>query len=95
MRDWLAPLRKLKPNWNGEGAAPPNDLALDNALQVLEMVEDLVILDVDPDAVGGVAIWVERPDGRVTWISCLNSGKILSTLQPKVNREGNSVVDRS
>lgn len=77
--DPLRQLVDLQDDWDGEGAPRPSDGAVRRAREVLGWVRNnnLFILEVDADVLGGVAIYLkadERSDKRV-WIACMNDGK--------------------
>ncbi len=85
----LEELSSLREGWDGEvGVAPapaPSPIALRHAQDVLfaAMLEDVNILEVDPDVLGGVAVWLSCPRGhadgcatRWAWVDCRNSGTV-------------------
>jgi len=83
-------LRSLEDNWDADGEAPrPTDDAIARAHAVIDWAEseDLIDIeiDVDPDAMGGVAVNMYGKQGQNAWISCPNEGNdtVLLSVQKK------------
>lgn len=71
----------LQEGWDGEGAPVPSTAAIEVSRKVIAYFADLGVLpsEVDPDVLGGVAIWfssakTDNTDGRYVWVSCMNDG---------------------
>ena len=90
--DPLESLRKLRDDWDGEGAPAPSELATSVAGIVLRSLpSDLRVAEVDADALGGVAIWLApaagpAPRGRWVTIICRNSGKVSLLLDDRAGK---------
>lgn len=89
---WAQVLRNLHENWDGEGAPPPSDKSIDDALRVIELVhfQGIEVESVDPDVLGGVGIYLNGVRGRSAWIAILNACKSPSV----VLRCGNSATGK-
>ena len=78
-RSSLEELSMLADNWDGEGAPTPSRSAIDRAREVLQWLENSLLhafdISVDPDAIGGVAVWICRSDDKRVWVSCWNNGE--------------------
>lgn len=79
LRTSLEEMRGLSDDWDGEGAPKPEPPAIIRAQDVLRWAEDadLQVFDVsvDTDVLGGVAVWICRPDAKSVWVSCMNNGR--------------------
>lgn len=67
-------LQQLQPDWDGDGAPAPSPEAIQRALEVVARVHRLPD-DVDPDAVGGIALWFYGDDGRMVMVGVRNDGR--------------------
>ena len=68
------PLERLEHGWDGDGAPAPSQAAVDRARRLVESIGRLPD-EVDPDALGGVALWFYESDGRKTMIGVRNEGR--------------------
>jgi hypothetical protein len=70
-------MKKLKPDWNSYGAAPPTEEAINNALIIVDKLDRYKLVPdyVTADACGGVAIVWHREDQYIDF-ECDNSGDI-------------------
>jgi hypothetical protein len=73
--NWLERLSDLKPNWDGEGADPPDELALIEAKEIVDWAQqnNLLVESVDPDVLGGIAVYLRGADECMVWVSILNN----------------------
>ena len=71
----LRELSELRDGWDGDGASAPSTVAIHRARRILAGVK--VPDAVDPDAVGGVAIWYHGPDRRDVACYCRNGGDVV------------------
>lgn len=71
----LDELALFNDNWDGEGAPAPTSFTLEIAKEVIKWANkhNLLITQIDPDVLGGVAIWFEK-DIKKVWFSFKNSG---------------------
>ncbi len=74
--DWITQLRTLLPNWDSEGAPVPSNEAINKAKDIIDWINqfNLNIDSIDPDVLGGVAIYLNGINNRMAWISILNNG---------------------
>jgi hypothetical protein len=74
--DWMIRLRGLLPNWDSEGAPIPSEESIAKAKDIIDWViqNNLNINSIDPDVIGGVAIYLNGINDRLAWVSILNSG---------------------
>lgn len=77
----LQPLTQLAADWEADGAARPNDVALRATAKVIECLSTLDVPkpDVSPSVEEGVCIsfWNR---GRYAHIECFNSGEIVAAV---------------
>jgi hypothetical protein len=79
-------LSRLQPGWDGDGASIPSELAIRNAEYIVKRLPGwLKIEEIDPDAIGGIALWVSLSqtkfkDSRRAWFECRNTGRLLLVL---------------
>jgi hypothetical protein len=71
----LRELSELQDGWDGDGASAPSATAIHRARRIL--AETRAPDEVDPDAVGGVAIWYRGPGNRDVACYCRNGGDVL------------------
>lgn len=71
-------LTRLQPNWDSYGAPSPNDIAVRNAIRVLDLLQayEMEFARVLPSAEGGVGICFVNGDHYAD-IECLNDGDIM------------------
>jgi hypothetical protein len=74
----LMELSTLKSNWDSYGAPAPNDVALHNAIRILELMHpfDLAIASIVPSAEGGIGFCFAKEE-RYADIESTNGGEIL------------------
>lgn len=74
----LSEIAALRSNWDTYGAPAPNDVALENAVRILEHMKpfDLVLANIVPSAEGGVAFCFSKND-RYADIESSNDGDII------------------
>jgi hypothetical protein len=71
-------LEALEPNWDDEGAPTPSADAVSKAVDIVTWAErnGLLVESVDPDVLGGVAIYMKSAAPRQrAWVSILNNGR--------------------
>jgi hypothetical protein len=71
----LRELSELRDGWDGDGSSAPSAVAIHRARRIL--AETRVPDEIDPDAVGGVAIWYRGPGNRDVACYCRNGGDVL------------------
>ena len=91
----LEPLRRLPPDWNDEGAAPPNAAALHAAAKVLECLStaEMPKPDISASVEEGVCISFWRGD-RYAHIECFNTGEIVAAVMDEQRRHKTWTVRR-
>lgn len=71
-------LARLKSNWDSYGAPSPNDVALHNAVRILQMMQpfDLALANIVPSAEGGIGFCFASGE-QYADIESTNDGQIL------------------
>jgi hypothetical protein len=67
-------LGELQRDWDGDGAPAPSPLAIRRAIEIVAQLHQLPD-EVDPDAVGGIALWFYGNDGRSMMVGVRNDGR--------------------
>jgi hypothetical protein len=75
LKSRLRELSELRDGWDGDGASAPRAVAIYRAGRIL--AETKAPDEVDPDAVGGVAIWYRGPGNRDVACYCRNGGDVI------------------
>src|SRR5689334_9506476 len=76
----LARVSSLQPNWDDEGADPPNATAIWNAVRVVEWAMSepaLRVRHIAADVMGGVGVYIHQAAGGhypYAWVSLDNDG---------------------
>jgi hypothetical protein len=73
----LSEIAKLPDGWDGDNAPRPDDAAVGQAMRLINWLraEMVVISDVGPDVMGGVAIFAQGTTGdKDAWFACMNGG---------------------
>ncbi len=82
----LIRLRELPLNWDGENSPVPSDESISKAKDIIDWINqfNLNIDSIEPDVLGGVAIYLNGINNRMAWVSILNNGKpcIVSRCRP-------------
>jgi len=75
----LAPLPRLAPGWDSYAAEPPNEVSVDRARAILEVLDELGLPPtcIVPSAEGGVSVCFVA-DSRYADLECFNTGEILA-----------------
>src|SRR5262249_10476993 len=66
--------RELHEGWDGDRAPPPSVTSIQRAIEIA-LLSPRLPDEVDPDAIGGVALWFYVDDGRSMMISIRNDGR--------------------
>jgi hypothetical protein len=82
-------LQSLPHGWDGDDAPAPSPVAISRAIEIVGLVPRLPD-EVDPDAVGGVALWFYG-DGNTAMVGVRNSGLVTVCTY----RQGTSVPEVS
>jgi hypothetical protein len=81
-------LNLTQPNWNGRGADAPSQLAIANALLIVEQLTTAGLLTINkvvPSAEGGVAIVIISTPEKYADFECLNDGSITASYNNRKN----------
>ena len=99
----LESFRTLQPGWDSYDAAPPNEVAIENARHILHVlwVSEAAppLRQISPSVEGGIAVVFTGHDKKYADIECFNNGDILAitsngSTEPSVwslNKEGGSI----
>lgn len=99
LEDDLQRCLEKEPDWNGYGAIPPNQRAVDRARVMLQTLLDAgideALLQITPDVDGGMAIYVFRTKLEYAWISVDNDLEVGALYSSKDGRSEARDVDFS
>lgn len=74
----LNSLRQLQHGWDGDEAPEPSAVAIRLALEIATLSHTMIQRwpdEVDPDAVGGIALWFYDKDGSAIMVGIRNDGR--------------------
>lgn len=97
MKEALGSLGSLQDDWDGEGAPKPSGEALQRAQAVMDWAESkgLLVVDLDADVLGGVALYLRASSGadRQVWIGCMNKGGDTAVMSTSTKVEDHCMFD--
>jgi hypothetical protein len=83
---------ELKNNWDGQGAFAISEIAINNAIKIIESIAKIMPDDIDPDADGRIDFWFYQNDGKSMGLFIHNDDTFTSIYYDK-NYEITSFID--